>query len=470
MRPYKLSALAILAIVIPLLGCQQTNDPIAEHDPSLAITNVTVIDAVAGKREAMTVLLSGDEIIAVEPSAQASFSAPRTLDGAGQFLIPGLWDMHVHITYEPDLIALMPRLFLDYGVTSVRDTGGMLPKLLPEIAKWRAADAVAPRIFYSGPLLDGAKVVYDGDSRPEIGIANATAEQARANLAKLVSAGVDFIKIYELVSPEVFSALVAEAERLELPIAAHVPLALLAGDAGPRVDSMEHLRNIELACANNAEQLLQQRQAQISRSGPISGYGLRSSMHSEYRALAYADMDIDRAECQQVIASLRSTIQVPTLRLNTLFTMPPAQREDWQEHLNRLPAQIAGPWSQLAQRSGPVPQPNRDLANWSMQLTYALHQAGVPIGAGTDTPIGLSIPGYSLHTELERLVQTGLTPMDAIHSATIRPAQFMRLQETYGQIQPGYIADLLLLSADPTEDIRNTRSISTVISKGAIVR
>ena len=110
------------------------------------------------------------------------------------------------------------------------------------------------------------------------------------------------------------------------------------------------------------------------------------------------------------------------------------------------------------------------MSDWSLALVEAMHRAGVPIGAGTDTPIGQAIPGYSLHTELERLVAAGLNPLEAIASATIAPASFFKLTDTIGQIQPGMEADLVLLHADPLVDIRNTRAIVTVISDGQIVR
>lgn len=164
----------------------------------------------------------------------------------------------------------MPKLFLSHGITSVRDTGGLIEKLEPVIQKMRAPDTLAPRVFFSGPLLDGEFVVYDGDSRPEIGIQNSTVAMAEANVAELKAAGVDFIKIYEMVSPQVFEALVQAGRNHGLPIAAHVPLSMLASEAGPKVDSMEHLRNVELDRARNADELHRERLAILSehQEGP----------------------------------------------------------------------------------------------------------------------------------------------------------------------------------------------------------
>ena len=472
MKNFNISLASFLVLAgLALSGCEQAAQETPTEKYSLAITNVTAVDGVSGVRSEVTVLLNGDEIVSVEPFSATPPSAAQIIDGSGQFLIPGLWDMHVHVTYEPRLIELMPELFLDYGITSVRDTGGMLPALLPEIERYRGGEIQAPRIYFSGPLLDGSKVVYDGDDRPEIGISNATPEEARANVQTLVDAGADFIKIYELVSPEVFAALVEAARQHNLPIASHVPLALLADNAGPQVGTMEHLRNVELACAEDADVMVAQRLQTLTEPGDVSGFALRSAMHSQYRPLALASVDIKSARCQAVISSLQNTIQVPTLRLNTIFKYSPLGRDDWRAHLSKLPEPVAAEWLQTAEQFfGQGSADALKMSDWSLALVGEMFRSGVPIGAGTDTPIGQAIPGYSLHTELERLVQAGLSPMQALHSATIRPAEFLNLQESNGQIRAGMVGDLVLLAADPSLDIANTRKINAVISRGEVVR
>lgn len=463
--------LKLAAMSIIVLGGCAAMSPATHSNYDLAISGVTVIDAVGGARPNQTVAIRGDSIAAVVDTQAFTGTATRSIDGAGQYLIPGLWDMHVHVTYEDALTGPMPDLFLDYGVTSVRDTGGLLPKLVPVVEQWRAPETIAPRIYYSGPLLDGTKVVYDGDDRPEIGIANPTSVQAVENLYALIAAGVDFIKIYELVSPEVFSSLVAAAAANDLPIAAHVPLSLTADEAGPQVQSMEHLRNIELACSNRAKALHKRRAGLVAAPGDLSGYALRSKLHAEQRPRALGDLDIAGERCQRVIASLANTIQVPTIRLNTIFEYSPLERADWLASLADLPAELAQQWQATAERflgkGSPVAI---QTSQWSLALVAELHRRGVPIGAGTDTPIGQAIPGYSLHTELERLVEAGLPPLEALRAATVRPAEFLRLESQLGTIEPGKWADLVLLRENPLEDIRNTRTIEMVIANGRLVR
>ena len=172
----------------------------------LAIENVTLIDAVNGVREGQTVLVEGGQISAVM-AAGGAHSATETIDGSGQYLIPGLWDFHVHLTYDARFTDAMAGLFLNHGITSIRDTGGPLEPVLAAVAPLKAEGATAPRVFYAGPLLDGEYVVYDGNGRPPLGIGNPDAEVARANVARLAEAGVDFLKIYEMVTPEVFEVL-----------------------------------------------------------------------------------------------------------------------------------------------------------------------------------------------------------------------------------------------------------------------
>ncbi len=432
-----------------------------------AITNVTVIDAINGSRSNQTVIFHDDKITVVLP-AKEEFQASETIDGTGKYLIPGLWDFHVHLTYDDRFTQTMPALFLSYGITSVRDTGGLLDKILPVVNAMRSDTAIAPRVYFSGPLLDGKFVVYDGKSVPEIGVRNATADEARAMISGLKNQGVDFIKVYELVTPSVFHAMVEAANALNLPIDSHVPLSMLASEAGPLVDSIEHLRNIELDCASDSLALHKTRLELLENTDDISGYKLRSSLHALQRLPAIANYSEQR--CDQTLAALTSTTQVPTLRLNTVTVYPPYQRSGWKNAIGRTPVSVQNEWIQLGnklkQRQANV---DSTFADWSLFLTGRMHERGIPIAAGTDTPIGLSVPGYSLHSELEMLVKAGLSPLEALRSATLRPAEYFSLQNELGSIDVGKKADMVLLDKNPLDDIRNTKTIAAVISKGRLL-
>lgn len=453
--------LPLLIFISLLAACAEP------ESTATAITNVTVIDAVNGVRENQTVVFDGDEIITVGPT-DPELSVTETIDGSGKFLIPGLWDFHVHLTYDERFTASMPALFLSYGITSVRDTGGLMHKVLPVVEKMRAPGAVAPRVFFAGPLLDGNFVVYDGDSRPEIGVRNATPDDARATIRDLKEQGVDFIKIYEMVSPAVFEAMVETAQELDLPIDSHVPLSLRASIAGPSVDSIEHLRNIELDCASNAPELHETRLELLRNPDGLSGGDLRASLHSLQRLPAIANYD--EARCDQTLETLMSTTQVPTLRLGALSLAPPYERDDWQDALSRIRVDAREDWSESS--AALAGNPNDEFTafgEWSLFLIGRMHARGIPIGAGTDTPIFISVPGYSLHSELELLVRAGLSPLEAIRSATVRPAEFFSLQDEMGTVDVGKRADLVLLDANPLENIANTKQIAAVVSKGKLL-
>jgi hypothetical protein len=268
-----------------------------------------------------------------------------------------------------------------------------------------------------------------------------------------------------MVSPPVFAALVTAAREANLPIAAHVPLSMLASEAGPYVDSMEHLRNIEMDCASNADALLGERRSLLLAEAQ-NGYALRGQLHGKQRDSAIADEDPER--CAQVIRALGNTIQVPTARLNAMTQYPPFRSPDWSQALDDLPPELAADWRRAPDLMG------GDgfivLSNWTLSMIPRLRDAGVPIGAGTDTPIGWAIPGYSLHSELEILVKAGLTPQQALHSATRVPARFFDLESEMGLIRTGYVADLVILDGNPLRSISNTRRIHTVIANGRIVR
>jgi imidazolonepropionase-like amidohydrolase len=451
----------LLVAVISCAACGPS-EPI----PDLVIENVTVVDAEQGARSGVTVVVHDGRIVAVSDDG-APAEAGRIVDGTGRFLIPGLWDFHVHFTYDERFTDAMAGLFLGYGVTSVRDTGGPLAAMLPVVERLRSGEGPAPRVFFAGPLLDGAAVVYDGVNNPLLGIANPDAETARANVARLAEAGVDFIKVYELVSPEVFDALVDAAVEHGLPVDGHVPLSLLARDVGPRVQSLEHLRNLEMDCAADAEAMLAERRAILAAHDDPAGGALRSRLHTLHRRPAIDDPDAER--CAELMTALGSTIQVPTLRLNAMGVASPFERADFPAALDRLPPEAATPWREALAEAGDGPVRDTTHGRWSLDFVGMLHEAGVPIGAGTDTPIGYAIPGYSLHSELEMLVRAGLSPREALRAATVRPAEFFGLADEMGTVQVGRVADLVLLSGDPLVDIRNTRRIEAVVTRGELL-
>ena len=461
-----LSALSTLSLCAALLmGCAQD----APEPIDLALTHVTVIDAVNPVRRNQTVLIDDGRIVDIVDSDIAPETpAAEQINASGQYLIPGLWDFHVHFTFDKRFTDAMAGLFLYHGITNVRDTGGLLEDLLPVVDTLRSAGSNAPNIWYSGPLLDGKDVVYDGVNFPGLGIANPTPEAARANIAEIHAAGASFLKIYEMVTPEVFAAIVDEAGARNLPIDGHVPLSMRARDVAPKVQSLEHLRNYEMDCVRDPKAWLAVRQEELANPGNEPGNVLRSRLHRLQRIPAITSEDAEI--CAETTEALKATITVPTLRMNSMDLYVPFDRDDFDQAMDLIPASVSAEWRDARDALKASKEPvDTTFAEWSLRRTGELHAAGAPIAAGTDTPIGWSIPGYSLHTELEQYVEVGMTPLEALHSATVKPAEFFGLENEMGQIKVGAIADAVLLSANPLEDITATRSVAAVINRGALL-
>ena len=450
------------ALGVSLLAMAACDPSVDQVD--LAITNVTLIDAVSEQRPHRTVLISDGVITAIVDSSE-EVRAQETLDASGQFLIPGLWDFHVHFTYDSRFTDAMAGLFLYHGVTNVRDTGGLLEDILPVVERLRAPDAIAPAIWFAGPLLDGGDVVYDGINLPGLGVANATPDQARANIAAIHESGASFLKIYEMVTPEVFEAIVDEAGQRGLPIDGHVPLSMRAREVASKVQSLEHLRNYELDCVSDPEALRATRRAELANEAGEPGSALRARLHRLQRIPAI--LDEDDSECLKSTEALKTTISVPTLRLNSMRLNVPLLRDDFDVALALTPESVQTDWgntkTQLLSADRSI---DTTFDEWSLRRTGELHAVGAPIAAGTDTPIGWSIPGYSLHTELEQFVDVGMTPKEALYTATVRPAEFFGLEAEMGKLRVGFIADAVLLDANPLEDITNTRRVSGVVHRG----
>lgn len=472
-RRYVQSVLMAVGLAVGITACSNESPaPAASTAPVLAITNVTVLDATQQTTNA-TVVVSGQTIQAAGPDVAVPDGA-TVIDGTGKFLIPGLWDAHVHLSYYPNLgIDAEYPLYIANGITSVRDTGGLMDIVLPMRDAARAEGAIAPRVHIAGPLVDGAQRVYAGlMGRPNISVGVSTPEEARAQIDTLHAAGVDLIKLYEMNTPETFMAAAKRANELGLPITTHVPLsmdAVAAAESG--VDGMEHLRNLELSCAANYQTLLKERTQVLADSLDEDGGTLRSTLHGLQRYVAIEAQDTDR--CNEVIAALarEEVFQTPTLTVNTFISAPLAAQPRWRETFMYLPPDVQEQWNaggrsmEESMKSRPA---NTTFSDWSFAMVKKLQDGGVKIMAGTDNPIGFLTPGFALHEELALLVETGLTPMQALTAATLHPAQFMRLDDKMGTVEAGKLADLVLLNADPRDNIRNTQSINTVVKDGRV--
>jgi imidazolonepropionase-like amidohydrolase len=421
------------------------------------IIHVTVIDPENSKEtQDRTVIISGDRISEVRDSEGMEPPAgAKVVDGRGKYLIPGLWDMHVHAVFDERLDSMFPT-FVANGVLGIRDMGTSMP--LAEIDQLRKETAsgsrLGPRIVAAGPILDGRPKPL----RPNF-LAINTPEEGRETVQRLKSGGADFIKVYSQLSRDSFLAIVEEAKKQNIPFAGHVPFsvsALEASDAGQK--SMEHLWGIYLSCSSREEEL----RSEMLKGGFNLPGSERIRLELDEAAASY-----DEDKAAKVFAHLakNGTWMVPTftavLRDSEIFSV----RVTTNPRLQYIPPPIQKRWTEAASAGAAIKSKSFDR---KIQVVGAMHRAGVPFLAGTDTAWiqPYTYAGFSLHDELALLVRAGLTPMESLQTATINPARFLGMEKDLGTIEKGKIANLVLLDADPTADIHNTTKISAVFVGG----
>ncbi|USD25932.1 amidohydrolase family protein [Flagellimonas marinaquae] len=467
---WKTTRYALCSLILILGGCNGGVSENKNDEASILIESVTVIDAKSGERANLNVLLTGNKIMEVSKKPIAPPSNSTVIDGKGKYLIPGLWDAHVHLTFTPGLEQAMFPLFLGNGITSIRDTGGLMHKVLPWKEKSIQEPDSSPRLFIAGPLLDGLPNVYDGNpGRPEISVGLGSEEEAIAMVDSLAAAGVDLIKAYEMLNPEMFKTIVAAAKKHNLPVTGHVPLSVDAIEASEHgLRSMEHMRNLEMSCSSDHDSLLRARKQMLAKGKGELGGVLRSAIHTSQRLHAFNTFDQQRAA--QVLAALKKngTWQIPTVTLSTGGINRLYENGDWRKTFEYLPETIKSNWKEAANKATEKMSNELSVAHgeWVLKMVKRLKKADVKVMAGTDTPIGFLTPGFSLHKELEMLVKGGMEPLEAIASATLLPSQYFKLQDSIGTIEKNMIADLVLLDANPLSDITNTRLIRAVVRNG----
>jgi imidazolonepropionase-like amidohydrolase len=407
---------------------------------TLAIAHVTLIDGTGNPaRSDMTVLVDGARIAAVEPAAKARIpNDARTVDARGKFLIPGLWDMHVHLA-KAGADALP--LFVANGVTSVRDMGGDFAETLKWKSEIENGKRLGPRIKTAGPILESAKHVegmkrggtVEPVERTRIGIANA--EQADAAVAFVAKLGVDFVKVRTVESLDVYRAIADAARRAGLPLVGH-PVA------SPEEMIRAGQRSVEHSLLPGIGNRTEQKRGELFKQYVAGGIAMVPTAVVGEKSLAVPQDDASR-----LVDDREGKIDPRRKYLSGYLI------EDWRE--------------QVAERKSGLPLDYKKLTESLRPLWQEMHRAGVCILPGTDVGVVLIYPGFSLHDELELLVRgIGMTTMEALVSATRRPAEFFGIQDTLGTVEAGKIADLVLLDADPLLDIRNTRQIRAVVQSG----
>ncbi|HVG25375.1 MAG TPA: amidohydrolase family protein [Thermoanaerobaculia bacterium] len=440
---------------------------LAQAADVLVINHVNVIDVLAAdsvsalKRDQAVVMTKG-RITRVARAGEIRVPrAARVIDASGAFLIPGLYDMHVHTLLEGRAAYCFP-LFIANGVTSVRDMGGAASA--EEVRKLRvdlaAGTLIGPRIAAApGRIVDGP------GPRRDAFVTVANPEEARAWVRSAKADRWDFIKAYNVLSRETYAALSDEAARQHLDVAGHVPFAMTALEV-----SALHQRTIEhaadlLVSSSTDEAALRQRSEREGAAAANPNWA-RAKVEID----AAATYDAKKAASLGVQLAANGTWQCPTLVLKHMSAVADHATLLRDPRLQYIPAELQARWSntftKLVEPIGTAAE--RALrANVTSDIVAVMHRNGVKVLAGTDTPPQPYLfPGSSLHEELALLVTAGLSPLEALRAATLNPAMFLREQQQRGSIDRGKVADAVLLRANPLDDIANTRAIAAVVLNG----
>lgn len=437
----------------------------AKAAADLVIRDATLIDVAAGKAlPRRSIAVRGDTIVAVGPAAaiERRYAARQTVDASGRYVMPGLWDMHVHFGGGPELVEenknLLP-VYVAYGITAVRDCAADISEA---VFRWRDEVAsgalLGPTIFTSGPKLEGYKPLWKGTI--EVG----TPAEVDAALDRLQAARADFVKITDnTLKPDIFLYAVQAAKARGLRTSAHIPNALTiaqAADAG--LGSIEHLDYLIKAGSPEEPQV-----AADFAAGRIDAAGASARLMASFDPV-FAERAYRRLAAQGVYVT-------PTLNMTRILAF--LDRED---HARDPGLALIGPglrktYEWRVERAAKASPQEIDRRHARYQRTASLMpllvRAGMPILAGTDAGYlnSFNYPGQGLHDELARYVEAGLTPAQALRSAVVTGPAFLGKTGRYGALAPGKAADILILDADPLADIAATRAIRSVVLKGRLL-
>ena len=367
-------------------------------------------------------------------------------------------------------------LFIGNGVTSVRDMGGKLEDITAFRDKANQPNAVAPHVWIAGPIIDGSPPIMKEEPQfdmPDISVTVDSPEEARVLVDELVKHGIDFIKGYEMLRPDVFRALIKQAQNYDLQAAGHLPIRMTIPEvlaAGPY--DIQHLggvcSGIKYECALNSEKIFSDKVAILENRGEEDGAELMMKILSSVPVDTNQSSVEKRAELIQLFVE-NNTWHTPTLVNGIGFRLLGLERDEkWLSAFGCLSQER----QKIVQtfREKEITNTHDDTEKkWTLETVGLMHKAGVKFLAGTDCPASpYYTPGLALHYELRAMVLAGLSPLEALQTATINPAKFFDISDECGSIEVGKIADIVLLEADPLADINNSHTIAAVILRGRV--
>ena len=428
-----------LCLALIVSNCPLTSAR-GQSAPSVAFRGVTVVDVTGGaSRHDQTVLITGNRIVAVAPAGEVQVPKDTKLvDARGKYLIPGLWDLHTHVTmFGRSALTLL----LANGVTGIRDMGAVR---FADAKAWRDSIAqgllLGPRMRIASPVVENPNWLrFARQSYERAGASTEwarerfgprTADEARRFVDSVVMLGADHIKVRNWPDAAVSQALVARARERGIPVVGHANLPF------PRtgVSSFEH--SVFPSHTANPAMI-----DTLFRSWAENG-------------TAYVPTLVTWSSREIPLDSLRARLD--RARTPVYRYVRAAQLEEWRKEYDARRFESPTDWTAVIEAD------KRNLKR--------LKTLGVQILTGTDPAIPSAIPGFAMHDEMSELVTLAdMTPLEALAAATIGPARFLRVSDSLGTVVPGKVADLVLLDADPLANINNTRRIHAVVANGRLL-
>ena len=419
----------------------------AKVDASRAtvVHDVSVVDVVNGVAEPhRNVYIRDGKILSIGPAVKPAVSA-HVIAGENKFLIPGLWDMHVHLWQKDPQFSL----FLANGVTGVRDMGSDFSQIQAWRSKIQAGKLLGPRIMASGPPLEGPDEIPNPRMSPQM---IRTPEEARRAFDQLDDMHVDFIEVLPGLRWDAYFALTEYTRHWGHRVAGNLPESVTAQQAvDARQGTIEDLDGVLLSCSSDEKELRRQRRDALEKQDQVALDRITAAVLDTY----------SKRKAGRLFADFRifDVMETPLLSAHKRQSVPGTQQD---QHFQYVSAATRKQWPEAAQ-----PQTLNSLTyERYFSVVAEMNGAGVQFLAGTDTGFPFSVPGFELHEELELLVRAGLSPAQALRAATIFPARNLRQEAILGTVQPQKIADLVLLEGNPLADIANIRKISAVFVNG----
>ncbi|HDZ04683.1 amidohydrolase family protein [Maribacter sp.] len=432
--------------ILFLGGCEER----VVMETHFILKNVNIVDVENGVLlPARNVVIQGEKIAAIYGEDDIFLSdSVRIIDGNGKYLIPGLWDMHTHFNWNYEFSSPM---LVANGVTGVREMWGDMD-IIKDVRKQILIDAlIAPDIYSAGAIVDGYPPFWPNSS----GVKDA--ENAKAEVDHQVSEGVDFIKVYSLLTRDAYMAIAERSKERNIPFAGHIPLSVSIWEAvASGQQSIEHLYGILEGCSGNEKLLTPPFKKRLNIEWTNSLMDSFEPVLLDSLANYLAESETWLSPTLTVLKNIANLDDPDLIKDPRLSFMPEFIRETWN------------PVNDFRFKNSKTEdfEVNRKKFELQLSLLRAFEEAGVKMIVGTDFPNPYCYPGFSLHDEMQLMVNAGMTNATTLKSATYNPALFMKKQDEFGTVEVGKTASLVLLDGNPLENIGNTKRISSIFLRG----